>query len=114
MAFPFQKGSLAFPREVTDADLIKQSLIQIVMTPKKSRVMRPNFGTNVLSYIFESNNAILSTLIRREVINAILTYEPRVRLNAVGVHREDASVVITLVYTLRATAARESISIDIS
>ncbi len=103
MAFPFQKGQTSFPKQVTDADLIRQSLIQIALTPKGSRIMRPDFGTNVLNHIFESNSVLLGVKIRNDVAAAISKFEPRVILRGVGVARTENSVIITVGYVVKTT-----------
>jgi hypothetical protein len=103
MAFPFQKGQTAFPKPVTDADLIRQSLIQIALTPKGSRIMRPDFGTNVLNHIFENNSVLLGVKIRNDVGAAITKFEPRVILRGVGVARTENSVIITVGYVVKTT-----------
>lgn len=109
IAFPFQKGQTSFPKIVTDNDLIKQSLIQIVLTPKGSRIMRPEFGTNVLLHIFENNTTLLGLKIRGDVSAAISKFEPRVSLQGIGVARTDTSVIITVGYLVKATQEQDRV-----
>ena len=109
MAFPFQKGQTSFPKQVTDNDLIRQSLIQIILTPTGSRIMRPDFGTNVLTYVFENNTTLLGMKIRQDVGAAISRFEPRVILRGIGVARQDNAVIVTIGYMVKVTAEQDRV-----
>lgn len=113
--FPFQKGSTALPKPVTDADLVKQSLQQIILTGRYQRVMRPDFGCNALSFVFENNTTLLSELIRTEVASAVGRFEPRVILQNIIVERDvDAGkVYVTLEYILLSTKQPDSVTVDL-
>ena len=109
ISFPFRRGASALPVQATDDDLIKQSIIQIIMTKRGERVMRPDFGTNIISFIFENSDPLLEELIRTEVFGAIGRYEPRVVLTNVLVARSDTTVDVTVVYVVIATGATGSV-----
>jgi len=113
IAFPFAKGTTSLPNAATDAALIKQSLIQIVMTGRNERVMRPEFGCNALRFVFENNDDLLGELIRAEVSATVERFEPRVVLLDVLVTRdtEAAQVIVTLEYVLVATKRQDTVEI---
>lgn len=90
-AFPFRKGPLAFPQQATDDELIKNDLVQLILTNKGERVMRPTYGSSAFDYIFESNNSALSLIIESDVSQLIAKYEPRVILRAVRVTAGDTA-----------------------
>jgi len=113
IAFPFQQGDTSFPEAATDNDLIRQSLLQIVLTQKGERVMRPDFGTNVFSYVFENNNDVLEEMIRVDVSQAVARYEPRVLVRAIDVTREDTTINITVRYVIVATRQEDSVQIPV-
>jgi len=116
IAFPFTKGSTSLPKAVTDADLVKQSLLQIIMTARGERVMRPDFGCNAQKFVFENNSDLLGELIRAEVSAVVGRFEPRVVLQDVLVERNEDSgeVAATLVYVLVATSEQDSVEIALS
>lgn len=104
-SFPFRKGTTAFPAEAQDADLIKQSLIQLILTGRGERLMRPDVGSGAFSFLFENDDIILAQAIQIEVTNVIQKYEPRVILQNVDVQRgdptnaaADSTVVVTINY----------------
>ncbi len=59
--------------------LIKNDLLQLILTSPGERVMRPNFGTIVKKSVFEQLDDMLFDDIRDDITNKISTYEPRVR-----------------------------------
>lgn len=114
ISFPFRRSSTSVPARATDNELIRQSLVQIVSTSKGERVMRPDFGTNVINYIFDNNDDLLVELIRSDLFSAVGRYEPRVILTDVQVVRSDETVDVTLLYVVTFTGASDSIGVSFS
>lgn len=73
--------------------------------------MRPDFGTNTITYLFENNNDLLVELIRSDVFTAVGRFEPRVILTTVDVVRTDETVDVTLVYIITATGGTGSVGL---
>src|SRR5882672_699898 len=92
IAFPFSKDGASFPKQATDNDLIRQSIIQILLTARGERMMRPLFGSGIFGLIFENNNPALVELLRLEVTNSIGQFEPRVVVQGVDVVNKDTTV----------------------
>lgn len=117
LAFPFKRSTTAFPAEAVDDDLIKQSLVQIIMTGVEERVMRPGFGTRAYAFIFENDNLVLQETIRTEVMAAIAKFERRVIVRSVDVASENEgearAVVITINYVVIATGQEQLTAITI-
>lgn len=111
--FPFRRGTTSFPEGATDDDLIKQSLIQIVLTQKGERVMRPDFGSKALTFVFENNNDTLAEIVRTDLAMAIAKYEPRVLLRAIGVTQKDTQIIIDIQYVVVATRTDQRLQIDV-
>jgi len=87
-AHPFQKSSTAFPAQATDDDVIRNNIIRILSTPRGSRVMRPNQGSDVWTFVFENRGPLLRARINEEVRRAIGVGEPRVTVLQVLVTEE--------------------------
>lgn len=113
IAFPFGKSGTSFPASVEDDELIKQSLVQIVTTAKGERVMRPDVGSNAMSYVFENNTAVLSAVIRREISTAISQLEPRAIVRDVQAIRNKNEVIITILYVVKLTGTQDTVSITV-
>jgi len=101
--FPFQRGSTSFPASATDDELIQDSLIQLILTRNGERIMRPDCGTNALSFVFENNEAILGNLLRSEIQGVVARYEPRIQITDIVVEQRDSEVILTIVYIILAT-----------
>lgn len=111
--FPFSGGTTAYPEAAIDNDLIKQSLIQIVLTQKGERVMRPDFGSRAMTFVFENNNDALAEMIRTDISTAIAKYEPRVIVKKVDVAREENMVSIDIQYVVIATRQDQRLKITV-
>jgi uncharacterized protein len=116
IAFPFQVGTQSFPKEATNEDLIKQSIVQIIVTQPGERYMRPEFGCGALNFIFEPDDASLAAYIQDTVARSIARWETRVVVNAVRVERNtlfEAQLIVTVEYTIKATAQTQNASVTL-
>ncbi len=89
--FPFQFNVIgATDTSLTVAvsekyDHINESIQQILGTSPGERVMKPEFGSRLQELLFELNNAILKSLARVYVIDAIRRWEKRVIVKKVQI-----------------------------
>ena len=89
--FPFQFNVIgATDTSLTVAvsekyDHINESIQQILGTSPGERVMQPEFGSRLRELLFELNNAILKSLARVYVIDAIRRWEKRVIVKKVQI-----------------------------
>lgn len=89
----------SFPVDASDGDVdlvegetdIEQSIRVILSTAPGERVMRPNFGCGIHSYVFEAVDTTRLTLIEDEVRDALIEWEPRIEVLAVGAELADRS-----------------------
>lgn len=103
---------------VSNLEDIKQSLDILLSTSLGERVMQPDFGCNLNDYMFESLNNSLIGLIKHHVENAILFYEPRIKVESVDVTEADSldllegRFTITVEYTIPETNSRYNYVFD--
>lgn len=91
---------------------IRESIWIILSTPRRSRIMAPNFGCGIHDYVFAPNNASTRAVIAAEVRQALVTYEPRIDLLAVQVEPQlDApnTLMIGIDYRTRANNAAHNV-----
>ncbi|MEM9452606.1 MAG: GPW/gp25 family protein [Myxococcota bacterium] len=94
---------------VEGAEDISQSLEILLSTALGERVMRPDFGCDLSAFQFEPVSQALVNDLTAIVSNAIVSYEPRIHLEAVDVSDDDAvfgRLTIRVDYTVRATNSR--------
>jgi phage baseplate assembly protein W len=111
--FPLIASDDSFPARVTDGELLKKSLYQILMTSRLERINRPDFGTNVHDYVFENNNPALEAALRSEVALALARFEPRVSVLEITTSRSDSTLTVTIQYVVDFTKSVESLSVPI-
>jgi len=67
---------------VTNFDLVKQDLYNHFQIKKGEKLMQPNFGSNVWTYLFEPLTEQVKAAITEDVKN-VVRYDPRTRVNNV-------------------------------
>lgn len=105
--FPIEVDSLTGRiRAVEYEDDIAEAIKIIVLTTKGERIMRPDFGSGIEQFIFESNDATTLQLIQNEVFEAIIKWEPRVHeveVEVVSDQYQQNQLNIHIQYTVRTT-----------
>ena len=65
--------------------LIRTSVERILGTRKRSRVMRPEFGSSLMSMLFEQLDSMTTEDIQNEIIDVLNREEPRIIVQMVNV-----------------------------
>ena len=66
---------------VVNVDSIKQSIKNILMTRKGTRLFNSEFGSNIHKYLFDIMDDVTSFNLLNEIVSAVERWEPRVRIN---------------------------------
>lgn len=85
---------------------IRQAVRIILETNRGERVMRPEFGAGLGDFVFEPINTTTLALIKHRVEEALIAWEPRIRVTQVEARRLEASaaaIEIVIEYQVRAT-----------
>lgn len=64
-------------------DAYSSNLLLLLLTQKGERYYEPDYGTNLLKYIFEPNDQLTATDIEEEIRNSVALYIPQVQVNSV-------------------------------
>jgi phage baseplate assembly protein W len=91
--FPFRDSSKGHFLELNnnDSDAIKADLMHLILTKKGERYFKPDFGTNLLQFIFEPNDTQTLADIKREITDTVKRYLPNLAINQVLVEPSDDS-----------------------
>lgn len=111
--FPFAKGSTSFPEAATDEALIENTLKQLFGVMQGERVMRPEFGSKVLSALFENNDGVLSGALRAEVQGLVAKYEPRVQIRDVEPQRRGSETSLLISYVVLSTGRLSAVTVGL-
>ncbi len=98
---------------VGELEVVTQALRLLLRTTPGERLMRPDYGCNLRSYLFAPNTTATRRLIAEEVSRAIERYEDRVLLEGVEVTAhpaEPAQVDIVVRFTLLRTGTTAILS----
>jgi phage baseplate assembly protein W len=90
------------------AKSIEEAIWIILDTPRRSRIMEPEFGCGLHDYVFAPNSANTRAVIAAEVQSALVRWEPRVDVLSVNVEPQvDAqnTLLIEVDYRIRANNA---------
>lgn len=68
---------LAMKRE---ADSVRQSALNILLTNANEVPFLPDFGGNIIAYMFESFDIVTATILEEQIRSTLNTYEPRLRI----------------------------------
>tara|TARA_R110000851_G_scaffold332707_1_gene509589 strand:+ start:188 stop:595 length:408 start_codon:yes stop_codon:yes gene_type:complete len=78
MAFPMRDGIGGFVAQNENIRSLRDCVVQLIMTGRGARVMRPDYGTDLRSSVFEPLTPDMMETLRGQIISTISTYEPRV------------------------------------
>jgi phage baseplate assembly protein W len=76
------KNTLFSMTQVTK-DAFSSDLLLLLLTQKGERYYEPDYGTNLLKYVFEPNDGLTSTDIEQEIKNTVSQYIPSLAINSV-------------------------------
>ena len=85
---------------------VREAVRIILETNRGERLMRPDFGAGLADFLFEPINSTTIALVRHRVEEALITWEPRIRVEQIDVKASDATrnrLDITIGYMVRAT-----------
>jgi uncharacterized protein len=77
---PFFGGSEAVMSRQEDDRLIKNDLLQLLLTVPGERVNRPNFGVNLRNFVFEDSSPSSLSSLANSVQGSIIAQEPRINI----------------------------------
>jgi phage baseplate assembly protein W len=111
--FPFKDGNLGQFLNLTneDSSAIKSDLMHLLLTRKGERLYLPDFGTDLLKYIFEFNDGETRNDISRELNETVKKYIPNLIINSVDVTESKDSehaVVVRIDYTVTEETFQET------
>ena len=87
----------------TDASAIKADLMHLILTRKGQRLYNPDFGTDLLRYIFEPEDGFTLSQIKEEITNVVKKYLPKLQINSITVDQSTESeyaAVVRMDYTI--------------
>ena len=102
--YPFRESPKGYYLNLTttDADEVRGNLMHLLLTNKGERFMMPEFGTDLIKYIYEPMNSKTLTDLKLEINDTIKKYIPNLQLDDIVVEPMDSNeyaVLVTIKYT---------------
>jgi len=99
--FPFSFDSLGRTAACDTGDHIRDLIEQVLFTSPGERVMRPDFGSGILSLVFEANSTTLAATTQMLVQGALQQHLSHlIAVQAVEVVNDDATLQVSISYVV--------------
>ena len=111
-SFPVDLDTEARVKEAVEEESVKASIEVILGTAKGERVMRPDFGSDLSNFLFRPINNTTKGRIASSVKEALMRWEPRIRVMEVQVQadvEDPATLLINIAYRIRTSSTRSNL-----
>lgn len=103
--YPFKDSKKGFFLDLTEQDnqAIKADLLHLILTRRGQRLYMPDFGTDLLRFIFEPNDALTEEGIKDEIRTVVKKFLPNLKLNEIVIEASPESeyaAVVSISYTI--------------
>ena len=65
-------------------EALSSDLLLLLLTQKGERYYEPNYGTNLLKFIFEPNDNLTAGDVEQEIKNTVAAYIPNLKINKIN------------------------------
>ena len=97
-----------------DANAIRQSIKNILLTNHYERPFKPNFGADLRGMIFEANDPIIGQRIKERIVEEIKILEPRVGRANINVIQNDNTINVNVAYTISGSSSVQEVEFTLS
>lgn len=103
--YPFKDSKEGFFLDLNSQDnaAIKADLLHLILTRKGQRLYNPDFGTDLLKFIFEPQDGLTLEGIKSEITTVVKKYLPNLQLDNITIVdslEDDHAAVVTINYTI--------------
>lgn len=106
--YPFKDSNKGLFLDLTSDDnqAIKADLLHLILTRKGQRLYKPDFGTDLMKFIFEPEDGMTLNGIKEEIRTVVKTYLPALNLDEILIEESlesEYAAVVTISYTITDT-----------
>jgi len=115
LKFPFQLGSTGFPEMADPKKVTFYHITSLLLTAKNERVMNPDFGVSIHSYVFDNLTPITMARISSVVSRSIEMWVPGARVEKVvpTIHKNEDGTQSTIILDIRYRVANQSVQMQV-
>lgn len=82
-------------------DSVKSKVLHVLFTPKGQRLRDPNFGTDLIKYLFEPSDGETLNRLKESIREDIKRYVPAVEFDDISIYsNEDNSKIVVVHYSV--------------
>lgn len=81
-------------------DKKESEILHVLLTPKKTRIRKPDFGTDLIKFIFEPNDNLLWDEVQEEILNTVNKYVSDVEVQDVNVREIEHELYVSISYKI--------------
>lgn len=118
--FPFENSNdegFFVDLNPTYTEDIKSQVLHVIFTPKGQRLRMPDFGTDLLKYVFGQADEAEFDRVKNEITRQILKYVPDVEFKDVNIYKEDKSngngIIVVVEYGIKRGNKTEYTSVGV-
>lgn len=78
----------------------ESEILHVLLTPKKTRIRRPDFGTDLIKFIFEPNDELVWREVHSEIIKSINNHVSNVEVEQVEIKNIEEELFVSIFYTV--------------
>lgn len=99
----------------TYEDSIQSQILHIIFTPKKQKLRDPEFGSNLIQFIFDPKDGTTFNKIKEEISSDIMARVPNVVLNDIEIIEspDDHTKIVGVTYTVKKGNVEEKYNIAV-
>lgn len=89
---------------MTEKDKVRSQIMHVIFTPKGQRIRMPEFGTDLIKYIFNPSDGESWSAVKNEITTSVQRYVPNVILNDIRVVQSDderAEIFVRMDYSVK-------------
>lgn len=82
---------------------VRSQLMHIVFTPKLQKIRQPNFGTDLIKFIFEPNDSVTWEMVKNEVTDSVKRWATNISINDIKIvknEENEAEIYVRLDYSV--------------
>lgn len=103
--YPFKDSKKGFFLDLNEDknQAIKADLLHLILTRRGQRLYNPDFGTDLLRFIFEPNDILTEEGIKDEIRTVVKRFLPRLTLDEILIEPSEEKeyvAVVTISYTI--------------
>lgn len=97
-SFPYNPSDTGGYKYTENIERINQSLFILFETPKGSRLMMPEFGSNLRKYRFDPLDRVLLEKLRFTITEDIKRWEPRISMTSIEFLADNEAIDNNILY----------------